>query len=106
MHWLWFHAGLSNGNYSWYLFPSGWGSILIPPVITVAGIWVMFWWRTSCQHSRWCVRHGRHDWTDPETKAVHKLCWKHAGARKHVGARLRELQQKTGAYLGDKPGKG
>lgn len=71
MHWLWFHGGLSSGNSDWYLFPSGWGSIIIPPLLTAVPIvWVLLR-KHNCETHR-CWRLGRHT-----TAAGHVVCRRH-----------------------------
>lgn len=74
LHWLWLHGGLSSGNSPWYLFPSGIGSIIIPPLITLAGIGVLFWWHHRCEVAkpRRCYRYAR-----KTTAAGHRACKHH-----------------------------
>ena len=110
MHWLaaWDEIrrlmGWDSGTSFGYLFHSGSGATL------ELGAWgtALWWWRTSCQHSLACLRHATHDWTDPGTGVIHRLCWRHHPdlARKYAGARLRELRQAGHLYLGDRPGRG
>jgi hypothetical protein len=57
--WLLHVLGLDNASGPLYLFPSGWGSILIPPLLTAVPIvWVLLR-RHNC-HTRGCLRIGRH----------------------------------------------
>lgn len=57
IHWLWFHAGLSSGNSSWYLFPSGIASLLerFAELIVIGGL---LWHKNNC-HSPGCPRIGK-----------------------------------------------
>ena len=98
MHWLWFHAGLSNGNSSWYLFPSGWGSIIIPPLLTAAPIvWVLLR-RHNCEvHGCW--RLGRHK----VEGTGHMVCRRHNPEGNITAEHVRERYH---LYIGSKPGKG
>jgi hypothetical protein len=57
MHWLWYHAGLSSGNSPWYLFPSGWGSILLAVGFLTTPI--VLWRKHKCEVHK-CWRLGRH----------------------------------------------
>jgi len=95
--------GWDNPNSFGYLFHSGSGA-----TVELAAWGTVLWaWRTSCHERRWCLRHGRHDLTDPETGVTVKVCWKHAGLTAKYGARIREIQAKHKLlYLGQRPGKG
>ncbi len=98
MHWLWVHAGLSNGNSPWYLWPSGWGSIIIPPLLTAAPIvWVLLR-RHNC-HVHGCWRVGRH----PVEGTPFVVCRRHNPAGKVSAADVRERWH---LYVGEKPGRG
>jgi hypothetical protein len=108
-HWLAHFFGFSagDGNGSPYLFWSGTGGLAERALELLAIGW-LFLWRTSCHDRRWCLRHGRHAVTDPETGVTHKVCWKHAHLPSKYGhGRIRAIQAKHKIlYLGDKPGRG
>lgn len=104
-HWLAHLMGWDSVTDDQYAFASGSGFVLLVWAATVAA----WWWRTSCKAEWWCLLHGAHDLVDPETGAVHRLCWVHHPSveRRHLGrARIRELQEKRHIYLGKHPGKG
>jgi hypothetical protein len=69
--WLYVHAGLQSGNSPWYLFPSGIGSIIIPPLITLAGVAALWWWHHQCAVHRcyWPARRL--------TAAGERACFRH-----------------------------
>ena len=95
--------GWDNGSSFGYLFHSGSGATL------ELGAWgtALWAWRTSCHEQRWCLRHGRHDVTDPETGVAFRACWKHAGLDRKYGSRISGIQAKHALlYLGDRPGPG
>lgn len=63
-------SGLPYGTWNWYGFWSGvGGSFLVG--LTAWGL--ASWWRSTCHHSRWCLRHGKH----MAAGGTFKLCWKH-----------------------------
>lgn len=97
VHWLWFHGGLSDGNSSWYLFPSGWGSIIIPPLLTALPIvWVLAR-KHNCEVHR-CWRLGRH-----VTAAGQHVCRRHHPDGHLTAQAVREAHH---LYLGQRPGRG
>ena len=109
MHWLtpWWEIrrvmGWDNPNSFGYLFQSGSGATV---ELAVWGT-VLWWFRGSCKVAWSFLRPGRHDITDPASGATHRLCYKHAGARKHLGRRyLAGLRERGHLYLGQRPGKG
>ena len=110
MHWItpWWEIrrlmGWDQGNSFGYLFHSGSGAT----IELAAWGTTVYLWRTSCHDRRWCLRHGRHQVTDPETGVSHMVCWKHAHLPSKYGiARIREIQAKHKVlYLGGKPGRG
>ena len=99
MHWLWVHAGLRSGNDDWYLFPSGWGGILLvsgsflaAPVTTLK--------HHNCQVKR-CWRIGRHEFTEPDG-IKRLLCWRH-----HPDVQHKQLtRERLHIYVGKRPGRG
>lgn len=63
--WLWTNPAAYN------LFSSSWGEILLKfPILYVA-------WRHINCHSPKCWRRGAHQFRDPSTGEVYKLCKKH-----------------------------
>jgi hypothetical protein len=96
--------GWDDPNSFGYLFHSGSGATL---EIVIWGS-LLWFWRTSCDDRRWCLRHGRHPITDPESGVTHKVCWKHAGLPTKYGiGRIHAIQAKNRLlYLGKKPGRG
>ena len=101
------YFGIDTTTGPLYAFYSGFGGIL-ERLLELFAIGGLLLWRTSCYGNRRCLRHGRHEITDPETGVKHKVCWKHAGLpSKYSMARIREIQAKHKLlYLGDKPGRG
>jgi hypothetical protein len=98
LHWLWAHLGLGNGNSAWYLWPSGWGSILIPPLLTAAPIvWVLL--RKHNCHVHGCWRVGRH----PVEGTPFTVCRRHDPAGTVTEA---EVRRRYHLYLGKQPGRG
>jgi hypothetical protein len=93
MNWLWFHLGLANGNYAWYLFPSGWGGNLAI-VLSVMTAPYLLWRKHNCV-VRWCWRIGRHEFPDPSTGITHILCRRHdprhPGRRPVTAAHIRRV---------------
>jgi hypothetical protein len=71
LHWLAVHTGTVNETGPFYGFYSGFGSILLPPLITLAGIAAVFWWHHQC-HARGCYWYARRT-----TAAGDPLCWRH-----------------------------
>lgn len=71
LSWLAHVFGLDDPNSGWYLFPSGWGSIFIPPVLTAVPIMWVLLRRHNCEvHGCWRI--GRH-----QTAAGHMVCRRH-----------------------------
>lgn len=97
MHWLWVHSGLQSGNSAWYLFPSGIGSIIIPPILTGLTVLVGLWWHNQC-HVHHCYRYARRT-----TAAGDRACRKHHPDKPLTAESLR---QRHHLYLGSKPGRG
>lgn len=107
MHWLWFHLGLSSGNTAWYLFPSGWGGILLVSG-SILSVPFTTWRRHNCRHRR-CPWIGHYGLTDPATGVTEMLCWRHHPDKHHkhmTGDRIAEIQKRRHLYLGSKPGRG
>lgn len=97
--WLAHVGGFRNGdgNSAWYLFPSGWGSIILPPVITIAGATAVWGWHNQCEVHRchWVARR--------KTAAGARACWRH-----HPDGHLtaEQLRANHHLYLGRRPGRG
>lgn len=89
-----------------YLFHSGSGATLE----IIAWGTILWFWRTSCQARRFCLRHGSHEITDPESGIKHKVCWRCAGLPSKYSLtveRIHDIQAKHKIlYLGDRPGRG
>ncbi len=98
LNWLWFHLGLSNGNSAWYLFPSGWGSIIIPPILTAAPIVVVLLRKHNC-HVHGCWRIGRH----PVEGTPYTVCSRHHPDGELTAAQVRDRYH---LYLGKQQGRG
>ena len=97
MHWLWFYGGLSSGNSPWYLFPSGWGSILVPPLLTAAPIvWVLAR-KHNCHEPR-CWRIGRY----PVAGTPWSACRRHHPEPPRRGS----IRKQYHLYAGKQPGRG
>jgi hypothetical protein len=96
-HWLYVHLGLADANSPWYLFPSGWGSILLVSgsFLTVPYI---TWKRHNCHEPR-CWRVGRVTVDDKGTLS----CWHHHPKGKPQRGHVREQYH---LYLGRRPGRG
>lgn len=78
MHvWLWLIRvfGVLNESSQWYAWWSGSGSVFVPPLISILGIYLLWRWHSRCQIER-CVRLSRHD------ADGHKICHHHAGRHK------------------------
>lgn len=95
---LWFLLGLTSANLPPYLFLSGIGSILIPPILNVGGFALLWAWRNQC------LIHGCHWPTKHRTAAGDLACWKH---RPHKpGKTIEELRRDHHLYLGRQIGDG
>jgi hypothetical protein len=98
MHWLqhFFGYQAGGGNGAYYLFFSGIGSIILPPVLTLAGIVAVFGWRHQC-HERRCLRVARF------TAGEYRVCRKH---HPEGAPDSKTIAERYHLYLGDRPGKG
>lgn len=101
MHFYWprYQFGYRNndGNSPHYLFYSGFGSILLPPFITLLGAFLLFWWHSQCAVTGcfWLARR--------KTAAGDKTCWRH---HPHPHKSFEDVCRDHHLYLGTKPGKG
>jgi hypothetical protein len=59
LHWLAFHTGTIDLTSPYYGFFSGFGSIILPPVLNGLALAAVFWWHHNCHRKR-CWRVGRH----------------------------------------------
>ena len=102
--WLLHFIGADDVSGEWYGFWSGFGSIVVPPLLTAVPIvWVLLR-KHNCEVHR-CWRLGRH-----ETDAGHHVCRKH-----HPGGHLTaadviaaaaQARERWHLYFGKQPGKG
>ena len=98
IRWLWFHAGLNSGNSAWYLWPSGWGAIIIPPLLTAAPIvWVLL--RKHNCHADRCMRIGRF----PVEGTPYVVCRHH---HPDGSVTADDIRRRHHLYLGKQPGRG
>jgi hypothetical protein len=80
---LWHFLGLDNVAGFAYAFWSGSGSVIIPPLITLAGLIVIYWWHNNCHEpgcpligkhvidgTRWCHLHHHHARKNSKWKEV------------------------------------
>jgi hypothetical protein len=94
-HWLAFATGSYNvpGIAHNYNFNSGFGSIVLPPMITLTGIALGFWWHHQC-HVAGCFWYAR-----KVTAAGDRACWIHHPDRKltahHIHVRHHEALNGT-----------
>lgn len=72
IHWLYYHAGLASPSYAWYLFHSGFGSIL-ERLLELSVIGYILLRKHNC-HTRRCWRIGK--FPDVEGKGWH-YCRRH-----------------------------
>lgn len=98
-HWIAYATGSYNtpGTPHNYNFNSGFGSVILPPVITVAGAGVLMWWHHQC-HVSGCWWYARR-----QTAAGDRACWRHNPGRRLTAD---ELRRRHHLYLGSKPGRG
>lgn len=109
MYWLIHFMAWDSVADDFYAFWSGSGGVFVGVILTWLGLLTALWWGTSCRRAWWCPMVGRHDWEDPESGAVRKLCWVHHPRveSKYVsGNALKTLQKECHLYLGKKPGRG
>lgn len=66
LHW----TGGDNGSGVQYLELSGFLSIVIPPLLTVLGLYLTYWWHTRC-HIDGCFKKARYPFHH------YRLCKKH-----------------------------
>lgn len=52
---------------------SGFLSVFIPPLITVAGLVLMYWWHHRCHNERFCWMLGKHQYQN----GTYTYCRKH-----------------------------
>jgi hypothetical protein len=71
VNWLGHLFGLDDASGPFYLFVSGAGSIIIPPVLTAVPIMLVLLRRHNCQQP-WCPRMGR-----SLTAGGHFVCHRH-----------------------------
>lgn len=72
--WWEVHTGTVNEPGPYYGFWSGYGSVVIPPILNIVGIGGLWWWHHSC-HEIGCLRHARY----PVTLGVttYLVCHRH-----------------------------
>ena len=93
---LGFSGGDGNGTH--YLFWSGFGSIVIPPLLTAVPIMWVLLRRHNC-HAKGCWRIGRHQ----VEGTTYVVCRHHHPDGKPTAAHIRERYH---LHLGSKPGRG
>jgi hypothetical protein len=80
-HWvqevLGLNYGLPGHTVRWYNWGSADGSIILPPLITLAGLAVLFWWHNRCHETTCHWRVGKHEFKDDDNNVTYKLCKKH-----------------------------
>lgn len=69
-HWALNWTGGLNGNSRQYLELSGFLSIILPPLFTLLGLWLLAWYHSRCHVTR-CPRHGKYPFKH------YKLCKNH-----------------------------
>ena len=57
---LWHFLGLDNVAGFAYAFWSGSGSVIIPPILNVAGLGTIYWWHHQC-HEPGCYLLGKYN---------------------------------------------
>ena len=100
LHWL----GIDDVSGAAYAFWSGFGGIVVPPLLTAVPIvWVLLR-RHNCEVHR-CWRLGRH-----ETDAGHHVCRRHHPdghlTAEDVKTAEAQVRERWHLYLGKQPGKG
>lgn len=97
--WLAFETGSQNttGAPHNYNFFSGFGSIILPPVLNGLALASVFWWHNQC-HVAGCLFYARR-----KTAAGDRACWRHHPERRVTVA---ELRRRHHLYLGERPGDG
>lgn len=92
-HWLAYMTGSENtsGAPPNYNFWSGFGSDL--GEVTIVGAMLAVFKKHNC-HTRWCLRIGRHEFTDPSTGVIYLLCRRHHPG--HSGAKPVTAKQLEG----------
>jgi hypothetical protein len=94
----WIHlTGGDSGSGLVYLELSGFLSLLIPPLLTLAGIGLLWGWRNQCRVHR-CYWPARRT-----TAAGDRVCWKH---HPHPHKTFEQVCADHHLYLGDRAGKG
>lgn len=68
--------GIDNMAGMWYGFWSGFGSVIVPPILTSAPIVFVLLRKHNC-HVKRCWRLGRHSMTHPVTGAALIVCRPH-----------------------------
>ena len=61
---------------------SGFLSVFLPPMLTLIGLGILWWWHHTCHDSWRCLRWGKYQ----AAGGVFHLCWKHhpdMGVRPH-----------------------
>ena len=96
------YFGIDNVSGPWYAFYSGFGSIIVPPVLTAVPItWVLL--RKHNCHVHRCWRIGR----QAVEGTTFVVCRKHHTKGKPTAEHIHQVhRQRAHLYLGAKPGRG
>lgn len=89
-------SGCPGGSPHNYNFNSGFGSILLPPVITLAGLGIGLWWKNQCgiKGCYWPARRT--------TDAGDRACWRH---HPHPHLTVELLHRRHHAAKAESPGR-
>lgn len=98
-HWLSYETGSENTampphNYNFF---SGFGSIILPPVLNGFAFAAVFWWHNQCGV------HGCYWYARRATAAGERACWQHHPEKKVTAG---DLRMRHHLYLGERPGDG
>jgi hypothetical protein len=77
-HWFLHYTGSDNTSGVWYGFWSGFGSIILPPLLNALAVAAVFWWHHQC-HVGGCFWYARRT-----TAAGERACWMHHPDRKRT----------------------